>query len=143
MPTHPLIQIKNISPESTWELRHRVLWPHKPLAYVQLPEDAEGLHYGLFLDSTLVSVASIFRNGNQAQLRKFATDTQHQGQGYGSQLLGYILAQLPALHIDSLWCNARQSKTGFYQKFGFRETDTVFEKDGEHYVAMEWGKNGQ
>ena len=43
-------------------LRHSVLWPNKPLAYVKLPEDDAGEHYGAFIDGipTPVAVVSVF-----------------------------------------------------------------------------------
>lgn len=132
-----IIQFKRIYPEETWLLRQQVLWPQKPVSYVQLPEDAAGLHFGLLVDGILVSVASLFIKENQAQFRKFATATSAQGKGYGSKLLMHILQQVPALSVHRIWCNARENKAGYYQRFGFQETSEKFEKEGMQYVVME------
>ncbi|MBA9079851.1 GNAT family N-acetyltransferase [Rufibacter quisquiliarum] len=129
--------IQPIAPEETWALRHRVMWPAHPLSYVQLPEDGNGLHYGLFLGEQLISVASLFVQGEQAQFRKFATDTFYQGQRYGAMLLHHILQLAPALPVARVWCNARREKAAYYQKFGFTETAHTFEKSGMGFVVME------
>lgn len=67
------MKIKKIKAEQTWEIRHKVMWPNKPLAYVKISNDLEGLHYGLFVADKLVSVVSLFIKGEVAQFRKFAT----------------------------------------------------------------------
>lgn len=78
------IIIKEIVAKETWVLRHRVMWPDENIAYVKLPEDNKGTHYGLFKDSELISVISVFFHNGEAQFRKFATETKEQGFGYGS-----------------------------------------------------------
>ncbi|WP_280115298.1 hypothetical protein [Flavobacterium fluviatile] len=40
--------IKSIRPSDTWQIRHEVMWPGKPLEFVQLDEDESGLHFGVF-----------------------------------------------------------------------------------------------
>ncbi len=40
-------------------------------------------------------------------------------------------------NVDRIWCNARISKSGFYQKFGMTGTAVTFEKEGIGYVVME------
>ena len=81
------IEIREIKAEDTWPMRHKVMWPDQPLDYVILPQDEEGLHYGLFKEDKLISVISLFINQEEAQFRKFATATEAQGKGYGSALL--------------------------------------------------------
>ena len=36
-----------------------------------------------------------------------------------------------------IWCNARVNKAKFYHKFGMKETETRFTKDGFDFVVME------
>jgi GNAT superfamily N-acetyltransferase len=62
---------------------------------------------------------------------------QFQGKGYGSILLQYIFDFLEEKNMSRIWCNARISKAGYYQKFGMKETATTFEKEGMGYVVME------
>lgn len=48
-----VLKIRAIPASATHELRHAVLWPHKPLSYVRLPEDEAGQHFGAFVSDTL------------------------------------------------------------------------------------------
>ncbi|MBD8488847.1 GNAT family N-acetyltransferase [Echinicola sp. CAU 1574] len=131
------IEILHITPEETWDLRNRVMWPDKPVDYVKLEEDQNGLHFGLEVEGSLVSIISVFINSGKAQFRKFATDATQQGMGYGSQLLQFVIEDLIDRGVTSIWCNAREEKTGFYEKFGLRKTDKTFVKGGIDYVIME------
>lgn len=131
------MKITAIPPELTWDIRHRVMWPHKSIDYVKLPEDDSGLHYGLWDEELLLSIVSLFPEGDDAQFRKFATLHEAQGQGYGSKLLEHLFTEAANRGVRRIWCNARASKAGFYRKFGMTETEVRFEKDGERYVMME------
>lgn len=131
------LQIRQITAAETWPLRHGVMWPDKPFAYVQLPDDDQGHHYGLFEGDRLVSVISLFVNGDLARFRKFATLTTHQRKGYGSRLLSYLMAQAEALGAARIWCSARVEAAPFYEKFGMREVGERFPYEGMPYVRME------
>ncbi len=113
------------------------MWPNKPLEYVKLPQDADGMHYGLYLEEILVSVISLFVNGDEAQFRKFATLTDQQGKGLGSELLEHLINEAKSHGVRRLWCNARMDKTGFYERFGMTTTDQTFSKGDIDYVIME------
>jgi GNAT superfamily N-acetyltransferase len=133
------VEIRRISKEEVWPIRQAVMWPDRDIEYVKLPDDEEGSHYGLFDGPRLVSVVSLFVNGQEqeAQFRKFATLEQEQGRGYGSRLLSYVMNTAREQGIRRIWCNARATKAGFYAKFGLLETDQVFVKGGLDYVIME------
>lgn len=113
------------------------MWPDKPIDYVQLAEDERGLHFGIYEGNQLVSVISLFVDGDEGQFRKFATRTDLQGKGYGTALLRYLINEARICAIRRLWCNARTSKSTFYEKAGFSKTNKTFEKDGMAYVVME------
>ncbi len=129
--------IRQISATETWPIRHYVMWPDQPFAFIQLPNDKQGLHYGLFLDKKLIAVISLFINGENGQFRKFATLTNQQGKGYGSQLLHYIIGLAKNRGLSKIWCNARMEKSGYYEKFGLVKTNKHFSKKGIDYVVME------
>lgn len=131
------MEIKNIKKEQAWQLRHEVMWPERDLSYVQLSDDDEGIHYGLFAGEALISVLSLFIHGEEAQFRKFATKVSSQGQGYGSQLLRHMLMEAKKLGVKRIYCNARSNKVSFYEKFGLVVTDKQFTKGGKDYVVME------
>ncbi|NDV96958.1 GNAT family N-acetyltransferase [Dysgonomonas sp. 521] len=118
-------------------MRHRVMYPGKDIEYVKLPEDEKGLHIGVYEDDRLVSVMSIFLHGREVQFRKLATDTGMQGRGYASALMKWLIDYANDMKFDRLWCNARTNATGFYEKFGYEETDNRYSKDGYDYVVME------
>ena len=131
------VTLKNLPAEATWELRREVLWPNKPLAYVQLPEDDQGLHFGIQLGERVVSVISLFIQGEEAQFRKFATLPSEQGKGYGSHLLTHIIGEAGRLGVRRIWCNARVETANFYKRFGILETEHRFHKGAIPYVIME------
>lgn len=118
-------------------IRQKVLWPEKSIEYVQLTSDAEGKHYGCYVDDELVSVISLFMDGNVAQFRKFATLEEKQGKGYGTALLKHLFTEAKKMTIHKLWCNARVNTAYFYKNFGMNKTDTTFLKGDVDYVIME------
>ncbi len=130
------MDIRQIQPEDTYDIRHKVLWAYKPIEFVKVDEDTEGVHFGLFEDNQLVSVVSLFYKNDEVQFRKFATLTAFQGRGYGTQLLKYIFQLIENQGIKKIWCNARNHKSAFYAKFGMKETNIRFMKEGLEYVVM-------
>ncbi len=131
------IIIKEISSEETWPIRHKAMWPNESFDYIKLPADEKGLHLGLWVKDTLVSVVSIFIENEVGQFRKFATLVEEQGKGYGSQLLHYLMEVAKKRQVKRIWCNARITKTDYYAKFGMEITTTKFVKNGMDYVVME------
>jgi predicted GNAT family N-acyltransferase len=130
------MKIQKMSAEETWELRQKVMWPAKDVEYVKLKDDDLGIHYGGFIENRLISVVSLFQQDKQVQFRKFATSNKQQKQGYGTQLLQYVLSEAEEMGADEIWCHARVDKVGFYQRFGLEVTGGVFERDGKKYVRM-------
>jgi len=131
------MEIKEIAASETWPLRHKVMWPNKPLDFVVLPIDEEGIHYGLFENKILVSVISLFINSQEGQFRKFATDDYFQGRGYVSKLLNHLIEEAKKLNLKGLKCDARITAIEFYQRFGMEVASDVVRKNGKDYVMME------
>ncbi len=113
------------------------MWPSKPLDYIQLDNDKNGIHYGLFVATKLVAVISLFIEENSAQFRKLATLKEEQQKGYGSKLLSFILHKTEMMPLDAIWCNARLDKLGFYKKFGLEKTKASFKKGGKDFIILE------
>ena len=132
-----VIEIKQIKPSETLEIRQKILWPGKTLEFVKTLNDDDGFHYGLFVVNEMVSIISLFYNENEAQFRKFSTLTEHQGKGYGTKLFNYIIKLVQEKGINRLWCNARGNKTEFYKKFDFKLAGEKFEKEGVEFLIME------
>ncbi|WP_342647521.1 GNAT family N-acetyltransferase [Mucilaginibacter sp. CSA2-8R] len=131
------MHFEQIRPELTWRLRREVLYPAKPLAAMQMPVDADGLHFGAFSNNLLVGVISLFENGTTYQFRKFAVATNHQGQGIGTGLLNYVISFCQQQKGTLLWCNARTTATQFYEKVGFTVSGQSFEQNNIAYIKME------
>ncbi len=131
------IHITTITAAETWPIRHVAMWPDRSPSYVQLEQDAEGLHLGLYEGDRIVSVISAFIDGETAQFRKFATLPDYQGRGLGSRLLTTLLTQLIDSGVQRIWCNARVERTGYYHRFGLVETGERFTRGGRDYVIME------
>ena len=132
-----MLEIKEIKPSETLDLRHRILSPNKSVDSIILTEDGVGQHFGLFKDAQLISVISLFIENDMAQFRKFATETIEQYKGYGSILLNYIIEESVKNNVTNLWCNARLTALGFYEKFGFEVVSEKWIKNDIEYVKME------
>ncbi|UKT62839.1 GNAT family N-acetyltransferase [Pedobacter mucosus] len=132
-----MVQIEQMIPQLTWRIRHEVMYPDQPFDFVKLPEDFDGIHFGLYADHKLTGVVSLFSIGSIYQFRKLAILDNAQKMGYGSQLMDYLIEFCKVQKATKLWCNARVNAKEFYFKFGFLETDKIFFKDGYDFIIME------
>lgn len=130
-------EIKQITASQTLDIRHKVMWPNKPIEYVKLPNDENGRHFGLLVNGKITSIISLFVENNEMQFRKFATLKEYQGLGFGTILLKNIIDLSKKEGIKRLWCNARSEKSKFYKRFNLKPTKVKFIKDGIVYVIME------
>jgi len=131
------VHIEQIRPELTWLLRREVLYPDQALAAMQMPVDADGVHFGAFKNDLLVGVVSLFQTGTIFQFRKFAVAENQQNQGIGTGILQYIINFCQQQQGSSIWCNARISAIQFYEKSGFAVAGQPFEQNDKTYVKME------
>jgi phosphoribosylformimino-5-aminoimidazole carboxamide ribotide isomerase len=131
------IRIGKVSMEEVWQMRQKIMYPDETIDFVKLENDDKGVHLGLFSNNALVSVISVFEEGNEVQFRKFATETAVQGRGYGTTLLQYVMDWAMEKGKKSIWCNARLSATGLYQKFGMQPTGESWNKYGIDFIKME------
>lgn len=129
--------IEQITPQLTWQLRRDVLYPGEYKHNMGMEEDNHGYHFGAFKDNRLIAVVSLFKHADDWQFRKFAVNPALQRSGVGRQLLAYITAFTVAEGGQKLWCNARISATGFYEKHGFNQTGNMSQRKGIDYVVME------
>ena len=142
------IQIRPISPTQTHHLRHTVLWPEKPISFVQLPEDDYGQHFGAFSSSSdpplLVGVISLFivppvgdtYSSPSARFRKMCVLPSHQSRGIGSQLVLHVVNISAKIGASSIWCDARATASPFYGRLGLKPEGESFDKSGVEYIVM-------
>lgn len=130
-----MTEIREITAEMALGVRHQVLWPDKPADFCRVEGDATALHLGGFVDGTLVSVLSLFDEGDTMQLRKFATLPTWQGKGIGTALMQAARAAVQA-QGKTITLHAREGAIGFYQRLGFTQHGAPFQKYGKPYVWM-------
>lgn len=131
------MDIRTVDIDTILQVRQQVMYPEEEISYVQLPEDNKGRHFGLYINDKLVSVVSLFEQENAIQFRKFATLANQQGKGYGSQLLDYVIQQAEKEGKQQIWCNARASARGFYERFGMYTTGESWWKKDIEFIKME------
>ncbi|NQZ05594.1 MAG: GNAT family N-acetyltransferase [Algicola sp.] len=134
------MHIKEITWQQTIPIRHKVLWPDKPPEFCHIEDDNDGWHFGYYVGDDLVGVASVYPSGsvtgNDARLRKFATLASSQGKGIGTKLLNHIILTLKNRGITLFWCDARETATGFYERFGLHKQGSRFFKSTVPYFKM-------
>jgi GNAT superfamily N-acetyltransferase len=135
------MKVLRINASDTYPIRQQVLIPDHDSKKIKFEFDDDediSFHLGAFKDSKLVSVASFYYDRNttftdqhQYQLRGMATLPEYQGQGLSSELLNMAFPIIKQNFCTLLWCNARVSAVGYYQKVGFViHEDKVFEIEG-------------
>lgn len=140
------MQIKKLSIEEVLPLRSLVLRENRGIEFSGFAEDqlTETFHLGLVEEGEIVCIASFMPCAHQMfsntgwQLRGMATHPGHRGKGLGAAILTHSKSFLLEAKADYLWCNARLSAVGFYQKCGFRVISEEFliENIGPHFQMV-------
>ena len=127
-------EIRRCSVGEIINLRHRVLRAGRPIESANLTDDeAEGtIHYAIFENGQAISCLSLMRSqlGSEPawQLRGMAADVGAQGKGLGGRLLKYAMDDARLLGFSQvMWCNARITAVGFYEKYGWKVCSEEFD----------------
>lgn len=130
--------------DTTRELRRAVLRPHLPSG-TELPGDHEPgvIHLAAFEGDLPVSACLIFPEecpwlpGTSAwRLRGMATDPVRRGSGAGAALVAEAQRLTLASGTELIWCMARLTAVGFYQRQGWVVTGEEFESVGVPHLRM-------
>ena len=131
------IKVKLIPPESTYNIRNKVLWPHKKLENCNLSIDKlhSTFHFGSYLDNNLISIGTFLKEKNinfnttikQYRLRAMGTLKLYEGNNGGKYLIDFAKKYLKEKNIDLIWCDAREIAIPFYKKIGFKSTGNIYE----------------
>ena len=97
-------------------------------------------HFAATVNDEIIGIASVMRrpwpgpgDGPAWQLRGMAVDPARRGSGVGRLLLDALRAHVGA----PLWCNARLTAHGFYEREGWRPIGDAFEiPDAGPHVHM-------
>jgi GNAT superfamily N-acetyltransferase len=149
------VMICRVSIDVIIALRHRLLRAGLPADAAQFPGDDEPStwHVGLFYSSSSasnappVSCASFMLNSYKDetawQLRGMATDSSHQGKGFGGKLLACAEAAIvEGSKVRVFWCNARVPAIPFYEKHGWKIDSEEFDipTAGPHRKMVKKGR---
>jgi GNAT superfamily N-acetyltransferase len=141
------MEIRPITAAEARIVRHPVLRPGLPpeTAILDHDDDLATRHFGAFDGARLVGVATFFpepcplRPGPRAwRLRGMATLAEMQRRGGGRSLVAEGVRVARADHAELMWCNARVTARGFYEKLGFATVGDKFVLPvaGPHYVMI-------
>ena len=141
----PMPEIRKITAQETFAVRHPVLRKGKPLESCRFDGDElpTTTHFGLFENEELVGVISAFtvrhsyfEAAKQMQLRGMAILEKAQRKGYGQLLLAHCEQVLK--DQDLIWFNARENAVAFYQKMEYTVLGSPFDipEIGKHYVMF-------
>ena len=139
--------IKEIAAEDTLDLRQLTLRPHQKSDQLIYPGDYdhETIHFGLFCNDKLSGIASVYNEPlkgvemeNSWRLRGMAVTENIRGKGFGNELMKNCIGHIRSKNAQLLWCNARLTAEGFYEKFGMKRKGEVFTPEdlGEHIVMV-------
>ena len=131
--------------KAVYGLRHSVLRPNGTIEDCKFPGDIDDttVQFGAYRDEELVGIASLYcerlpEEDDQVgwRIRGMATELSVRGQGFGQLLVENCIATAKENGADVLWCNARSSAVGFYQKLVFESIGDEFEIPtiGPHYL---------
>ena len=133
------MDVLRISASDTYEIRNLVLRPGLPVktCHFDGDKDEQSFHLGAFVEKRLVSVASFYLENNptfsdqyQYRLRGMATVPEQRKKGFSEALLRMAYPIIKQNFCSLLWCNARLSAQGFYEKAGFQTHGEIFEIEG-------------
>lgn len=132
------VTVDEVPPEVTYELRGAILRPNGGELTWPGDEDAETFHLAARIDGRVVGVVRFspapcpWRPMATAawQLRGMATDTVVRGSGAGKAMVEDGLQRVAARGGDLVWCDARTTAAGFYERMGFTVVTEEFEKPG-------------
>jgi ribosomal protein S18 acetylase RimI-like enzyme len=145
------VRVEEVPAEATHDLRWRILRNRRPDASVIFPEDARPgvFHLAVRDDAApdaVLAVASFspeatpHRPGRTAvHLRGMAVDEAFQRHGLGRLLVTTAVERLRVDGVAVLWCNARDSAIGFYERLGFEVAGEGFVLAGTgfaHHVML-------
>ncbi len=131
-----MIQVKSISAEETYSIRHSILRPNQSLEDCKFEADLDPatFHLGAFWEGKLISIGTFSSESHpeldgqvQYRLRGMATLEEYRNYKAGSMLIKYAEESLLQRQADLWWCNARISVSDYYKKLGLSEQGDVFE----------------
>lgn len=135
----PTVTVDEVAPEVTYELRGAILRPNGGEITWDGDDDPGTFHLAAHApDGTVVGVVRFSPAScpwrplaaTPWQLRGMATDETVRGSGAGRAMVRDGLERVAARGGDLVWCDARTSAAGFYERMGFTVVTDEFDKPG-------------
>ena len=130
-------QIEQVGTDAIKALRYEVLWPHlenEAACTIAPDNESSTFHLAAVYNEKVIGVSTLivdinekFEPKNQYRLRAMATAPEVRGEGVGAALIEGIKKELRRKNVKLLWCDARLTATGFYEKLGFNVKGEVYE----------------
>jgi predicted GNAT family N-acyltransferase len=132
------VTVEEVTAEVTYDLRGAVLRPNGGEITWPGDEDEATFHLAARTGERVVGVVRFspapcpWRPLATAawQLRGMATDTAVRGGGAGRAMVEDGLQRVADRGGDLVWCDARTSAAGFYERMGFTMVTDEFDKPG-------------
>jgi predicted GNAT family N-acyltransferase len=132
------VTVDEVPAEVTYALRRAILRPDGGGIAWAGDEDPATFHLAARTGDRVVGVVRFspapcpWRPGRRApwQLRGMATEPSVRGSGAGRAMVVDGLARVAARGGDLVWCNARVTAAGFYERMGFTVVTEPFETPG-------------
>ncbi|MCW2635385.1 MAG: GCN5-related N-acetyltransferase [Blastococcus sp.] len=132
------VTVEEVAAEVTYDLRRAVLRPDGGEITWAGDEDPATFHLAACTSDGVVGVVRFspapcrWRPEARApwQLRGMATEPSMRGAGVGRTLVIDGLARVAARGGDLVWCDARGTAAGFYERMGFAVVTEPFDKPG-------------
>ena len=130
------VTVRLCTPAETRELRRAVLRPHLTLEQVAAEETDDSPGLGVFDESgRCLACAGVRREAPEGsddpdtwRLRGMASHPDVRGSGLGSRALRAAEDHVRSQGGTSMWCNARVSAQGFYERHGWEAYGEVFDQ---------------
>jgi predicted GNAT family N-acyltransferase len=96
-------------------------------------------HFGMFDENErlIACAVAVVYPPNKAKIRQMAVATEHQGRGFGRELIHFIETKLAHQGITLLQLHARKTAVRFYEKLGYVRVGQEFEEVGVPHIKME------
>lgn len=102
-------------------------------------ENESTLHLLALSEAELIGCSTLFIDDSDAiQLRGMAVANHWQRRGIGHRMVE-TAQDIATFKVKSLWCNARLSAIGFYERHGWVQSGSLFDVPGIGlHIVMNW-----
>ena len=138
--------IKQITAEQTKPLRKLILRPDLSMEELTYDGDLDesSAHFGFIEEDAVKGIATLYNSPSPAldqslnmyRLRGMAVEESLRGKNAGRKLIDACVDFVSRNKGDVIWCDARISAKGFYEKLGFVATGKIYHVKGagDHYL---------